>query len=247
MPVGAVGYFQVANDIIARLEATQMDALLKAAEFVTESISNGGMLFTFGTGHSYYLAGEAFARAGGLYPVQIIACSNLSMLDGSARSGRTEKTEGYVACILADYDIRPGDVVLVISNSGRNAAPIEACLYAHAKGAKVIAITNVAHSSHEAPRHSNGKRLMDIADVVLDNCGPHGDAAVELPGLTYKVGPVSTVMGAMLVNALVTQVASNLQERGIEPPVLVSGNVDIPDRERIYQNLARWPRPLKHR
>lgn len=244
---GAESFFAASAAIMQRLQQTQLPALRQAAAVITDSIAGGGLLYTFGTGHSYYLAAEPFARAGGLWPVQVVACSNLSMLDGSARSGRTERLEGYAACLLADYDLRPGDVMLVISNSGRNAAPIEAALYARERGLRVIALTNCTHSLAEPPRHPSGQRLLDVADVVLDNCGVHGDASVELEGLDLKVGPTSTIMGATLIHALMTEVVANLLARGIEPPVLISGNVEVPDRERRYARLATYGRALRHR
>lgn len=247
MSKGIHAFFQQSNEIMRRLQETQEGPLTEAAELIANSIAGGGLLFALGTGHSYYLAGEAFARAGGLWPVQMIACSNLSMVDGSARSSRTERLEGYAACILADYDMRAGDVLLAISNSGRNAVPLEACLYARERGLKTIALTNVAHSQAESSRHSSGKRLAEVADIVLDNCGVHGDSAVSLPGLPYAVGPTSTVTGALLVNAMITQVVANLIDRGIEPPILVSANVDVPNRQALYQRYAAFNRPLKHR
>lgn len=247
MLTGTDAFFQVMNEMIKRLEETQTGTIRQAAELVTESLANGGILFTVGTGHSYYLAAEPFARAGGLWPVQVVACANLSMIDGSARSSRTERLEGYIGCVLPDYDMRPGDVMMIVSNSGRNAVGIEAALYAREKGLKTIAVTNVEHSRAESSRHSSGKKLMDLADVVLDNCGPHGDASVTLPDLPFKVGPTSTITGAILIQAMVTQVVSNLQARGVTPPVLISGNVDFPGREDRYRAMLQSSRPLRHR
>jgi uncharacterized phosphosugar-binding protein len=244
---GAEAFIAVSESMIQQIRETQMEAVEQAANLITECIVADGVLFTIGTGHSYYLAAESFARAGGLWPVQVIGSGSLAMIDGSARSGRMERLEGLAACVLPDYDMRAGDVIMVISNSGRNAVPVEAALYARERGLKVIALTNVAHSMAEVPHHSTGKRLSEVADVVLDNCGVHGDAAVEVAGLAYRVGPTSTVTGALLIQAVVTQVIANLLERGIQPPVLISGNVDVPNRDQYYRAFAAKARPIKHR
>jgi uncharacterized phosphosugar-binding protein len=244
---GAEAFFAATGAMFRRLQETQMESIRAAGRLVAESISKGGLIFTLGTGHSYYLAAEAFARAGGLWPVQVIACTNLSMLDGSARSSRTERLEGYAACILPDYEMRQGDVLIAISNSGRNAVPIEASLYARERGLKVVAATNVAHSMSVPSRHSSGNRLLDVADIVLDNCGVPGDAAVALPGMDVRVGSTSTIMGAVLIQAVMVEAVSQLQAMGLEPPVLISGNVDTPDRERRYKSLTEYGRTLKHR
>jgi len=244
---GAQAFFDECNLILERIQRTQLAAIRQAASAVADAVSNDGLLFTLGTGHSYSLAMEAFARAGGLLPVQQIVCSNLSMVDGSARSGRTERLEGYAACILDDYDMRAGDVMLVVSNSGRNAVPIEAAMIARDRGLTVIALTNLTHSRAVASRHSSQQRLCDVADIVLDNCGMPGDAVVSFPQLAQRVAATSTVAGAMLVQSLVAEAVSILIARGITPPILVSANVDSPLREKVKQEVTNLSRPLKHR
>ena len=223
---GAERFFTVAEGLLRRLRDSQMEAIERAADVVASRIAVGGTLFTFGSGHSHSIAVEAFARAGGLRPVQLVTNGTLAMVESPARASRVERLPGYAACVLADYNLCSGDVLLIASNSGVNAVVIEAALYARERSIPVIAVTSGMHSSREAPKHPSGKRLLDLADVVLDNCGVHGDAAVALPGVPQHVGPTSTVAGAILINALMVQVAANLSRRGMSPPLLESGNVN---------------------
>ena len=118
------------------------------------------------------------------------------------------------------------DAVLVISNSGRNAVPVEMCLAAKAVGAKVIAMTSLQHSQNCTSRHSSGKKMYEIADVTIDNWGEPGDAAFPIDGLDTPIGPTSSLTGITIAQALICQVVDNLVKRGLEPPVFKSSNVD---------------------
>lgn len=243
-PTAIAEFIALSRELIRRIEETQTTTLLAAAELIAGSLARDGVLFTIGTGHSYFLAAEPFLRAGGLFPVQQVVSGTLSMVDGSARSSRVERLPGFAECVMAEYDMRPGDVLLVISNSGRNAVPIEAALYARERRMGVIALTNVAHSLAEPSRHPSGKRLLDVADIALDNCGVSGDAALKLPGLEPLLAPTSTIAGALLINCLMAQVAANLVERGQAPRIRVSANVDHLSGPRVSSEPPS--RPTKH-
>lgn len=246
--VSAVAYIDAVTDLVDKIRETQLANLDEAARLISDSLAADGVVFTFGSGHSYSLALEAFSRAGGLGPVQLIVSPALAMVEGAERSSRVERLTGFAEALLPDYDLRQGDVLIVISNSGRNAVAIEAALHARELGLKIIAITNVEHSRSEPSRHASGKRLMEIADVVLDTCGVHGDAILEIPGVAGRVAPTSTVAGAIFVNALVAQVAQNLAATGISPPILVSANIDTPAPRGVAQAWSdRTQRPIKHR
>ena len=135
-----------------------------------------------------------------------------------------EILSGYAA-ILADlYDIEEGDVVLIASNSGRNAYPIEMAIEARKRGASVIAITNIAHSNAVSSRHESGKMLMDIADIVIDNCGVPGDCAVQMEGVAAAVCPTSSMANTFIAQAISVQCAYYIKEKGVTPPVFVSLN-----------------------
>jgi uncharacterized phosphosugar-binding protein len=137
-----------------------------------------------------------------------------------------ERIDGYALAAVKHIPISPSDVVLVHSVSGRNAAPVEVALHAKQQGAKVIALTALDYSQSVSPRSSTGYRLFEVADLVIDNGAPRGDAIVQLAGFPQPVAPVSTVLGAALVNAIVAEACAILLERGITPPVFMSANLD---------------------
>jgi uncharacterized phosphosugar-binding protein len=219
-------YADAARHALGEVAATQGEALEEAARLVADSVAAGGMLHLFGAGHSQLLALDAYARAGGLACVNPILDPALSPAAG-LELARVERTEGRAAEILEGEDLRPGEVVLVVSNSGVNAVPVEVALGCRERGLRVVALTNLEQAKATAPRHSSGARLHELADVVIDNRCPPGDAALELASGT-RVGPLTTVVGAAVVAALCARVAELLEAQGHTPPVLTSQNLDGP-------------------
>lgn len=217
-------YFDEIEKVLKRVRETQKENILKATELVSECIGNDGLVRTFGTGHSHILAEEVFFRAGTLAPVSAILDPSLMTFHEAMKSSAMEKLEGF-GKIIVDY-VNPGsqDVFIIISNSGRNAVPIEVAMEAKKRGNKVIAITSRAYSGSAPSRHPSGKRLMDVADVVLDNCGEVGDISVRIPGLEQGLGPTSTITSAYLLHAVMVQAAANLSKT-MEPPVFWSANL----------------------
>jgi uncharacterized phosphosugar-binding protein len=230
-------YFQTARDTLAEVAATQGEALEAAARLVADSVAGGGVLHLFGAGHSQLVALDGFLRAGGLACVNPIVDPALSPAAGPDVS-RVERTSGHAATVLAGEDLRPGEVVVVVSNSGVNPVPVEVALGCRDRGLRVVALTNVEQAKATAARHPSGARLHDLADVVVDNRCPPGDAAVTLPD-GERVGPTTTVVGAAVVAALAARVAELLLERGATPPVVVSQNLDGRDAAERNQRLLR--------
>jgi uncharacterized phosphosugar-binding protein len=217
-------YAAAAGHALGEVAATQGEALEEAAGLVAASVAAGGVLHLFGAGHSQLLALDAYARAGGLACVNPILDPTLSPATG-LELARVERTEGRAESILAGEDLRPGEVVVVISNSGVNAVPVEVALGCRERGLGVVALTNLEQAKATAPRHPSGARLHEQADVVIDNRCPPGDAAVTLAS-GDRVGPLTTVVGAAVVAALCARVAELLLEQGRRPPVLASQNLD---------------------
>lgn len=213
-------YLKTAIEYLEKLLETQADAIQEAAVVVGEALVEDKSIYTFGSGHSQLIAREIAQRAGGLAPV-------FHLPDPSW--GMVERLEGYGESLLQQYPIRAGEVIIVISNSGRNPEPIEVAMGAKEKGLKVIAVTSLRHSKSVDSRHSSGKKLFEIADVVLDTGTPLGDAALDFEGLPMKAGALSTILGAAIMNAVMVQVIQNLLDRGLTPPVLISANVDGSD------------------
>jgi uncharacterized phosphosugar-binding protein len=218
--------FDAIREILAKVELTQNSQLQKAAKITAESLLSGGILHVFGTGHSHMMAEELFLRAGGLTQVNAILDPGLMLQVSAMGSTQVERLQGYTPIILDRYDIKLGDVMLVASNSGRNAGPIEAALYAHERGIPVIALTSAESYKDLDVRHPLGKHLAELADVVIDTCVPEGDAAVSLPGVKERICPVSTIIGATLVEAFVYEIVQEIIARGQKPNILVSANVD---------------------
>lgn len=211
--------------LLGRIEETQGEVLEQAAEAIFQSLKQDGVLHVFGSGHSSAVAQEAFHRAGGLVPVNLIQEAFLTPHTAPAVSGRMERLSGVASILLDRHDLRTGEVLIVVSNSGINAVPVELALEAKTRGLFVIAVTSLAHSRAVPPRHQGGKRLFEVADLCLDNCGEAGDAAVQYPGWSGKVGPLSAVAGIFLMNRLICRVVERYLSEGLTPPVYISANL----------------------
>jgi uncharacterized phosphosugar-binding protein len=212
-------------DLTNRLAALRTDLagpMAEAVALIVAAARNDHRLFVFGTGHSHMLAEEVHYRAGGLAITVPILSGPTMVHEGAVAGTEYERMEGIVRPIFDRYTIGPGDVLLVSSNSGVNAAPIEAARIGRGKGASVIAITSVAYSTAAA---RGRQRLADLADLVLDNNAPPGDAIVEIAGTALKVGPVSTAIGVALLNAILADVAEELSSDG-DAPIYLSANME---------------------
>lgn len=236
----AAQYLGALREILTRIEREQSEAIREAGAAVAEAIGEGGVVHTFGSGHSHMMAEEAFFRAGGLAAVNPILDQRFMFLDGAMESTRAERETGYAKKLIEREDVRAGDVAMIVSNSGRNAVPIEMAQEMHTRGVKVIAITNVAQSSQSTSRHASGKRLFELADIVIDNCIPEGDAVLPVPNSAQRMGPSSTVAGAAIVNAIMIEAASSLQKAGLAVPLLHSVNLQTGSDESVEDLLARW-------
>jgi len=225
-----------------RVLATQRDAITTATAWVAESWATDGLVYVTGSGHSHMIAEEVFYRAGGAAPVQAILDPALMLHQGAQRSSQLERVEGYAETVLQNYPIGGKDVFFVVSNSGRNAFPIEAALHAKARGARVVAVTSLDSANRVASRHSSGRRLHEIAELALDTQVPHGDAAIPLRARAATMGPTSTFAAAFIMNAIMAAAVEALATRGITVDVYRSANVDNSDAEAV---VARWRGRIK--
>lgn len=214
-------YLQELTTRMGALFAANADAIAKAADAIEATAKKDGLVYVFGTGHSHLLAEEVHYRAGGLALTVPILATATMLHEGAVASTAFERLTGIVAPIFGRYPIGADDVLFVISNSGVNAAPVEAAQIGKQLGATVIAITSETYSRQAA----NGRvRLAEVADIVLDNGAPSGDATVAVPGSDLRVGPVSTSIGAALLNAVLVEVASRLQADA-KAPIYLSANM----------------------
>lgn len=239
-------YIRELMERLGRLVSGQRDRIDYAAELIARAMMDGGVIHVFGTGHSGLIAEEAFMRAGGLLPVNAMLDERVLLTGGALNSSAMEKQEGLAAEILAAHKIRSEDIGIVISNSGRNAAPVEMAFEMKKRGISVIAITSAEHSSSVASSHSSGKKLAELADVALDNGAPYGDALIELSGIEHRMGATSTVTGAALLNAVFILAAEKMIGANEDVYVLPSGNVEAADFARIQSAMHQYLGRIKY-
>ncbi|GMQ24122.1 SIS domain-containing protein [Algoriphagus sp. oki45] len=218
-------YFRAVEEKLT-LAFHQESEIQKAAQWVADCIQSEGWIYTSGTGHSHMMAEEIFYRAGGFARVRPILDPPLMLHEDASGSTEIERKEGYAEKLFEGYSLCGKDVFIISSNSGRNPVSIEMAQLAQKAGAKVITITNLAHSRSVDSRHSSGLKLFQVSDVFLDNFGEIGDASIDFEGLPTKVGATSTVVGAALLQAIMVQAAGILLRNGIRPEIFNSSNSD---------------------
>ncbi len=218
-------YFQIMNEVVDKAYRTQGENLMKAAEILAECTKQDGLIHMFGCGHSGLVTEDVFWRSATLANVHSIFESAVSGINEITKTSYLEKVEG-IGRVIAEYNrLASPDVLVCFSNSGNNAGTVDMALAAKEKGLPVIAFTNVTYADQLTTQHSSGKKLKDIADVVIDNCSLIGDAAVKLDGLDVKVGATSTIPVVYMLAALLVQTCDNLLKQGITPDVYYNGHL----------------------
>jgi uncharacterized phosphosugar-binding protein len=217
------------QEILNRVADTQSGAFEVAARLMENAIAGGGLVHLYGSGHSVIPVMDAYPRYGsfvGFNPMTDprVMWWNVLGPGGVRELLWLERTEGYVRQYLANQPIGEGDVVVVFSHGGRNAAPVEAAMYAREQSATVVAVTSLANVERPA-QHSTGKRLSDLADVVVDTGVPVEDALVTLDGWAMPLAGASTIVACACVGELVARTAANLLPQGITLPTFVSPTV----------------------
>jgi len=215
--------------LIEEIAESQKGSMTQAARVIADAVEKDGIVYTFGTGHSHIIAEDVAYRAGGLVPVDAILEPSLTGHQQVHKSETMERVEGMAKVIFDYYEISEKDIMIVISNSGRNAAPIEMAQVCQANNVPVIAITSLQYSKSVTSRRSSGTKLYQHADVVVDNRGPLGDCLLELEGVSQPVGPSSGVTGLYILHSIIVQAIKNLADDGVDPPVFRSGNLDGSD------------------
>jgi len=250
----ASSYLSAARELLDKREQTEMPAIEAAAEICATSIAKGGLVFLFGNGHSRMMCEEMTPRQGcyaGFVALVELSLSNHAAIVG-ANGLRTplylENYEGYAEEILKSFHFGPNDAFIVISTSGIRPVIVEMAGGAQKRGLPVIAIVSKAHCEKAKPAHSSGKKLIDCADVIIDNQCPSGDCIIELEGLEWRTGPVSTITGASIINMIRCATAEMLLARGVKPVMLPShqfvGNTTAEQQLEAFYEAYR--KSLKH-
>jgi uncharacterized phosphosugar-binding protein len=227
MTLSADGYLKVVTEIVDRVATSQRDAVAHAADLITAALRAGGVVHAFGSGHSEAFAMEIAGRAGGLVPTNRIALRDLVLYGGEPPTvlGPLLERDPSVAHRLYELaPVRPSDIFVLASNSGVNSSIVEFATLVKERGHALVAVTSREHSGQVDSRHPSGRKLADLADVVLDNGAPYGDAALPLPG-GGAVGAVSSITAALLAQQIVVEVVRRLVEAGETPPVYLSANI----------------------
>jgi uncharacterized phosphosugar-binding protein len=226
--VDTASFLGKVREQLERIESTQAQAIDRAADLIAASLRKDGVLQVFGTGHSEALAMELAGRAGGLIPTNKLALRDLIILGGEdAHLLADPKAERDPALARRVWDlapIGPADVLVIASQSGGNGSTVEMAHIAREYGHPLIAITSLEHSQRITSRHPSGKRLFELADVVIDNAAPYGDAVLDLPG-GGKVCAISSIGNAVIAQLIVAGVTARLLAEDAEPPIYLSANI----------------------
>ena len=210
-------YLESVTAILRQIEGEEVAALAAGSDAVADVICRDGIVHVFGCGHSHLAALDTFYRAGGLACVSPVLDEDLMLHDGAAKSSRMEKMSGIAAEVYRRHGVKAGDLFVVISASGKNAAPVEMLRAAKADGVRTVAISSSAYRAH-------GAVLLDEADIPIDCKVPHGDAVIDVGAA--KMGGLSTYASLFILNSILIEGAKKALARGVTPPIYVSGNVE---------------------
>jgi len=236
-------YLHASQEILKRVEETQQPAIAECARLCGESILQGGLVHMFGSGHSRMALEEMFPRYGsfpGFHPIVELSVTFHNQVvgaNGQRQAMFIERTEGLGPVILRNFEFGPHDLMWVVSTSGAGALVVDVALEAKRLGLPVIALISAEHCRVSSAGHSSGKKLTDVADLILDNCAVPGDAMVHIDGLRYPVGPGSTIGNTAVINAVKCEVARILTEGGQPPYVLTHSHfIGAEASKEVFEN-----------
>ena len=227
-------YLNKISNLLEKISIQENKKIIEVAKEFVKTYRKDGMIYLFGTGHSHMLAEEGHFRAGGFAPICPILNSSLMLHENTIFSSVLERTEGVASNLLKKYNITSKDILVIFTNSGVNQAPIEAAYYGRKIKCKIIGISSESYSNL-AKKSKYKKKLSDVVDYHIDNCGPPGDAIIKITN-NVKVAPFSTIAGSFILNSIISEVAELLKNE--KPlPFYISGN--MPKAEKHNQMLAK--------
>jgi len=230
-------YFEEVQALLTIVGEQEKQSIKESVEHISKAVMSDGIIHLFGSGHSHILTEEVFYRAGGLAAIRPIFVEDLMLFKGASRSSQLERQNDLSEKFMQDEDIRPGDVCIVISSSGVNPVPIDVATIAKEKGAFVIGLTSPEYAESCPSRHKQKHYLHDVVDLVIDNHIAKGDTLLKSNNISFGSG--STVIGAVLLNMIFTQVIQTIIESGETPPVFLSSNIEGAD-EHNQKIIAKY-------
>jgi uncharacterized phosphosugar-binding protein len=243
-------YHTTLMNIIEKIHTTQWDVLNVVADKMAETMMENGLVHLFGSGHSHLPVEEAFFRSGGLSPMNPMFDPSLMLHEGIAKIIKLERLEKYTETIWKNYDIREGEVLIIFSASGKNAAPVDMAIEGKKRGLITVGVTSLDYANHTPSMHSSGKHLHEVVDYVIDSGAPFGDVLVpdeRLPGVG-SVGAGATITSLYIVNLLQMLVIDRYLDNGKEPPLTVcfnTGEIEAAEHnKKSYQSIETRMRHL---
>ncbi|SIS09429.1 Uncharacterized protein, contains SIS (Sugar ISomerase) phosphosugar binding domain [Peribacillus simplex] len=230
-------YFEEVQALLTIVGEQEKQSIKETVDHISKAVMSDGIIHLFGSGHSHILTEEVFYRAGGLAAIRPIFVEDLMLFKGASRSSQLERQNDLSEKFMHDEDIRPGDVCIVISSSGVNPVPIDVATIAKEKGAFVIGLTSPEYAKSCPSRHKQKHYLHDVVDLVIDNHIAKGDTLLKSNNISFGSG--STVIGAVLLNMIFTQVIQTIIESGETPPVFLSSNIEGAD-EHNQKIIAKY-------
>ena len=213
-------YFKALVGLLERIHQEEQANIARGAQLMTTALAEDRLIHVIGTGgHSVIGAEEMFYRAGSLAAVNAILDPGFLLANGALRSTMVERTPGYVISALRDNNLTRGDVLIIVNAYGINSATIDSALWSRENGVHTIGVTSVelqkALPQGHPSRHPSGQNLCDLADVVIDNKIPMGDALIEVAGVDQRMGPGSTSANALCLHLMVLQTVENMLAQGL--------------------------------
>lgn len=238
-------YAKLITELMNQVMTHESMSIQSAVLLCAETIEAGGVIHVFGTGHSALAVADTFYRAGGLACVNAILEEPVSLYAGGLVGSWAERQSGLARLILDRYDLKRGEPIIIFSVSGVNTVPVEVAREARTRGLPVVAVTSRSYSQAIAEERVLAGTLLTEADLVIDNHVPFGDAVLEIPGSEHRAAPVSTIAASFVYNLILEQITQRLGERGITPPIFVSGNVPGSQNHNA-KLIARYRSRIRH-